>query len=140
MSENSQANVGSLANAIAALDTRKGELEDELKSIKARRDQAEKTLIEAMSAQNIDSVKASGRTVYLQRTIWPKSIGGDELIAKLKKHRDTRFLVSEKTHAQQLAAWVRELPRDADDMPKIPKRLNGLLEVSEKFAIRSRKA
>ena len=135
--------MGKLAGKFVALDERRAGLKDMLEDIQKERDEVEKRLMELMSECGTESMKQAGQTIFFRRQIWPHVPDGrrPDLLAKLKAHGDTKFLVKENANASQLAAWVRELPRDpANDLPKIPRRLAGLLEASERISLQTRKA
>ena len=67
-------------------------------------------------------------TVYLRRELWLAAPLGKEAV-----------LVSETYNSQSASAWMRELPRDADDLPVFPADAGDGLGASEKYSIRTRK-
>ncbi len=120
------------------------ELDRQLAIAKGKAEKTEEVLKGMMEEGCVKSLKLDmGLTIYLHRQIWGGVAEGQDksaLIEQLKIDDDTNFLITEGYNANKLAAWVRELPRDEEDLPVIPVILSGLLVSTEKVSVRARKS
>jgi len=147
MTENRQKldgqSVGKLASRLVDYDVKRKAMESELEQIKKDRAVVEEALKDKMAEEGLEQLRARNHTIYFHRNIYAKMLdespGRRDLLRKLKAHAETRPLVKESVNSNTLSAWVRELPLDEDNMPIIPRRLNGLLGASDKISLRTRK-
>lgn len=65
--------------------------------------------------------------------------GRGAVVAALKGNRETCDFVSEGYSWSQLNAWIKELPRDKDGNPQLPKYLDDKIKVNEVFSVVHRK-
>lgn len=88
------------------------------------------------------SLRIDGRTIYLDRRITAaiRHEKHAEAMAELKSDANTAYLVCETVNANSLAAWVRALDRDNNDLPILPPDLTDLISVNEIMSIRSKKS
>jgi len=137
-----------------ALETRKRELDSELKSIAARIDDLEQALVPQFLADGVASMKVDGRTVYIAQDIHASPLNDRaEVIAALKASELAQY-VSENYNTQSLRAFVREVAEEArlrcqqqnrlfteeEVRTALPKPLGDALKISFVHSLRSRKA
>jgi CHAT domain-containing protein len=137
-----------------ALETRKRELDSELKSIAARIDDLEQTLVPQFLSDGVASMKVDGRTVYIAQDIHASPANDRaEVIAALKRSELGQY-VSENYNTQSLRAFVREVADEVrlrcqqqnrlfteeEVRTALPKPLAESLKVSFVHSLRSRKA
>lgn len=119
-------------------------LDNQLTILKGKIKQVEPTLLGFMEKGCVNTLKLDiGLTIYLHRQIWGGIAEGatkEQLVAQLKAHTASEFLIAENYNAQQLGAWVREFPRNDEGEPIIPDVLKGVLTTTEKVQARARKA
>lgn len=82
------------------------------------------------------SAPAEGKRVTLARKLWARATN----IAALKKHAVTNVFVKEQVSPQTLSAWVKELEKDEQGMPKLPDELKDAIDVGDRFSVSARKA
>ena len=78
-------------------------------------------------------------TVYLRRELWISAPKGKEAAISALRASDAAPLVTETYNAMSASSWMRDLPRDDDDLPVFPAETDGGLGASERFSIRSKK-
>ncbi len=140
------------ADAYVKLNQKKKELEDKVKAIKVQIAAMEEGMIKYFQDHGLQSLNSSGSTVYLQRQLFASLTDKEAAHAKLREHGHGE-LVNDNVNSQQLSAWIRELIADHDkknpdeisteDLNKkldLPKDLQDLIRVTEKFSVRVRKA
>lgn len=127
-----------------ALEKRRRKLEAELGRIKTDLATTEPMALEWMSSNGIDSCVVEDMTAYVKRELWakrPDDVSAEELCEGLTAAGLEEF-VHPATNMQTLSGYVRELDKDKDDPMEelqLPPELDGLLEVSERFRLRTRK-
>lgn len=137
-----------------ALETRKRELDSELKSIAARIDDLEQALVPQFLSDGIASMKVDGRTVYIAQDIQASPLNDrDEVIAALKSSELGQY-VSENYNTQSLRAFVREVAGEVrlrcqqqdrlfseeEIRAALPSPLGEALKISFVYSLRSRKS
>lgn len=118
------------------LDKERRALENELKHVKAKLNTAEETLLTFMEQSGMQSAKIDGITVYLHRQWWASATD----VQAILDNRDSAFLVKETVNGNSLSSWVRELDKDGEGQPVLPDDLKTAIKVTERFAVRTRKA
>jgi hypothetical protein len=136
------------------LETRKRELDSELKALAARIDDLEQVLVPQFLADGVASMKVAGRTVYIAQDIQASPLNDRaEVIAALKRSELGQY-VSENYNSQSLRAFVREVAEEArlrcqqqerlfteeDVRTALPSPLSDALKISFVHSLRSRKA
>jgi hypothetical protein len=136
------------------LETRKRELDSELKAIAVRIDDLEQALVPQFLADGVASMKVDGRTVYIAQDIQASPLNDRaEVIAALKRSELGQY-VSENYNSQSLRAFVREVAEEArlrcqqqdrlfteeDVRTALPSPLSDALRISFVHSLRSRKA
>ncbi len=136
------------------LETRKRELDSELKALAARIDDLEQVLVPQFLADGVASMKVDGRTVYIAQDIQASPLNDRaEVIAALKQSELGQY-VSENYNSQSLRAFVREVAEEArlrcqqqnrlfteeDVRTALPSPLSDALKISFVHSLRSRKA
>jgi hypothetical protein len=136
------------------LETRKRELDSELKAIAARIDDLEQALVPQFLSDGVASMKVDGRTVYIAQDIQASPLNDRaEVIAALKQSELGQY-VSENYNSQSLRAFVREVAEEArlrcqqqdrlfteeDVRTALPSPLGDALKISFVHSLRSRKA
>ena len=112
-------------------------LEAELERNKETAEKLEAELCEEFAAAGIQNISIDGATVFLARQIWASPAAGQgEALARAMRTIGMGDLVKETVNANQLSAFVRELPRDTDDMPILPAALAGLVCVRDVVSVR----
>jgi hypothetical protein len=137
-----------------SLETRKRELDSELKAIAARIDNLEQTLVPQFLTDGVASMKVDGRTVYIAQDIQASPLNDrGEVIGALKKSELGQY-ISENYNTQSLRAFVREVADEVrlrcqqhDRMfteeevrVALPSPLCDALKISFVHSLRSRKA
>lgn len=126
------------------LEKYRRELETELGQIKTELTTIEPMALEWMSKNGIDSCVVEDMTAYVKRELWakrPDDVTTEELCEGLTAAGLEEF-VHPATNMQTLSGYVRELDKDKGDPAEelqLPPELDGLLEVSERFRLRTRK-
>ncbi len=136
------------------LSKRKKELEDEMDHVKAELDDVKRRIQEIFLQMGVSSVKAEGRTLYTHRSIFAGAAEGATNL-QISKALESLSLENYVTfNHQSLSAYVRETAKEhpgyVDEngniiatpeqiLAALPKPLNTLLKVSEKFDIKIRK-
>ena len=136
------------------LETRKRELDSELKAIAARIDDLEQALVPQFLSDGVASMKVDGRTVYIAQDIQASPLNGrDEVIAALRSSELGQY-VSENYNTQSLRAFVREVAGEVrlrcqqqdrlfseeEIRTALPSPLCDALKISFVHSLRSRKA
>jgi hypothetical protein len=136
------------------LETRKRELDWELKAIAARIDDLEQALVPQFLSDGVAAMKVDGRTVYIAQDIQASPLNDRaEVIAALKRSELGQY-VSENYNSQSLRAFVREVAEEArlrcqqqdrlfteeDVRTALPSPLSDALRISFVHSLRSRKA
>lgn len=85
------------------------------------------------------SAHVPAMTVHLRRELWISAPNGKEAAISALRACDAAPLVTETYNASSASSWMRELPRDDDDMPVFPEGVGDRLGTSEKYSIRTRK-
>jgi hypothetical protein len=94
------------------LETRKRELDSELKAITARIDDLEEALVPQFLEDGVSSMKVDGRTVYIAQDIHASPVNDRaEVIAALKRSELGQY-VAENYNTQSLKAFVREIAEE----------------------------
>jgi hypothetical protein len=137
-----------------ALETRKRELDSELKSIAARIDDLEQALVPQFLSDGVASMKVDGCTVYIAQDIQASPLNDrDEVIAALKSSELGQY-VSENYNTQSLRAFVREVAGEVrlrcqqqdrlfseeEIRAALPSPLGEALKISFVYSLRSRKS
>ena len=145
----------------------KGKLEKKLDYIKRRLERLEPDLMSEMADLGMQSASVNKRTYYVYRSLFAgpsvvlaeglddmerdnlTAMARSELCAVLETMDETRDFVRKTFNSQTFSKWVREYAQGLtdngmDDSPEavaqaLPGRLRGLVKVTEKFGLRSRK-
>lgn len=127
-----------LADKLKELRDRKKSLEDELKALNREIDETEQALVDAMLEEEMQNFVRAGQMFSLQTKTYANAVPErkQELLAWLKKN-GYGDLVQETVNANSLAAFVRELLEEADELPE---ELRELVNVYEKTTIGIRRA
>jgi len=136
------------------LETRKRELDSEIKSITARIDDLEQALVPQFLGDGVASMKVDGRTVYIAQDIHASPVTDrSEVIAALRSSELGQY-VTENYNTQSLRAFVREVAAEVrqhcqqsdrlfseeEVRAALPEKLGGTLKISFVHSLRSRKA
>jgi len=136
------------------LETRKRELDSELKAIAARIDDLEQALVPQFLSDGVASMKVDGRTVYIAQDIQASPANGRaEVIGALKQSELGQY-VSENYNTQSLRAFVREVAEEVrlrcrqqdrlfseeEVRVALPAPLGDTLKIAFVHSLRSRKA
>ncbi len=122
------------AKEYSKLISRIHELESELRTMKARRNELEEELLDWFTEPNSpDRVTIAGRTLFPMRQVWVSV--KDESGIKALKENGLEELVKETVNTQTLSAWYREVERDEGVPPWAREALN----VTEKYKVGTRK-
>lgn len=126
----------------AELDQQRAALEAEVKKVKAQLAELEPRVLEHFERNGIQSIKAGGRTVYLERKLWACKAEGVEAPGKdlhdILARAGYPEYASEGVSWQGLSAFFREREKDGEE--PVPAELREWFGVSEQFKIRGRKA
>jgi hypothetical protein len=136
------------------LETRKRELDSELKAIAARIDDLEQALVPQFLNDGVASMKVNGRTVYIAQDIQAGPLNDRaEVIGALRRSELGQY-ISENYNTQSLRAFVREVAEEArlrcqqqnrlfteeEVRVALPSPLCDALKISFVHSLRSRKA
>ena len=136
------------------LETRKRELDSELKAIAARIDDLEQALVPQFLTDGVASMKVDGRTVYIAQDIQAGPLKDRaEVIGALKRSELGQY-ISENYNTQSLRAFVREVAEEVrlrcqrqsrlfteeEVRVALPSPLCDALKISFVHSLRSRKA
>lgn len=127
-----------LADKLKELRDRKKSLEDELKALNREIDETEQALVDAMLEEEMQNFVRAGQMFYLQTKTYANAVPErkQELFTWLKAN-GYGDLVQETVNANSLAAFVRELLEEEDELPE---ELRQLVNVYEKTTIGIRRA
>lgn len=127
-----------LADQLVRLRAEKKRQEDELKELNAKIDEVNDRLVEMMVGAEMQSFNRAGRLFYLStRTFASPAKDNKDALCGWLRANGYGDLVRETVYAQSLAAFVREL-LDEDD--ELPADLADLVNVYEKTTVGIRKA
>lgn len=121
-----------------ALEKERRELESRLKVVTTKLSDLQEELLEGFTQTGLTQAKMDGLRVYVHRQLWASAKDGDyeKACAVLKEVGLSEF-VGERFNTNTLSSWVRE--RVKSEMP-LPEEFAGVIEVVEKFSLRSAKA
>lgn len=121
------------------LRRRERELGAQAEEVKAQADVIEQALLEEFAQDGVQSMSVDGMTVYLQRTLWARLSDGATREQAIDALRDAGLdhFVAESYNTQTLSSWLRDLEREEEPLPEA---LVGVIEGSEKYAIRTRRS
>lgn len=136
------------------LETRKRELDSELKAIAARIDDLEQSLVPQFLSDGVASMKVDGRTVYIAQDIQASPTNGRAEVIGALKHSELGQYVSENYNTQSLRAFVREVAEEVrlrcqqqdrlfteeEVRAALPAPLGDALKIAFVHSLRSRKA
>lgn len=136
------------------LETRKRELDSELKAIAARIDDLEQSLVPQFLSDGVASMKVDGRTVYIAQDIQASPTNGRAEVIGALKHSELGQYVSENYNTQSLRAFVREVAEEVrlrcqqqdrlfteeEVRAALPAPLGAALKIAFVHSLRSRKA
>jgi len=128
----------SLADQLRERKNKKKQLEKELKELKAEIEQIEQELVDIMLQEEMQNFTRSGQMFYLQTRTYASAVAEkkQELFIWLKEN-GYGDLVYETINANSLAAFIRELLEEEEELPK---DLRDLVNVYEKTTIGMRRA
>jgi hypothetical protein len=140
--------------AFVCLETRKRELDSELKAIAARIDDLEQALIPQFLSHNLSSIKLNGLIIYIAEDIQAAPVNDRAEVIGALKQSDLGQYISENYNTQSLRAYVREVAAETrlccqqqnrlfteeDVRAALPPQLCGALKISFVHSLRSRKA
>jgi hypothetical protein len=129
--------LGELCAKFSELTERERRNKDEAAEIKTEKDFLAPRILDLMGQDGVTSVKVGGRTVHMRRTIWPKIETDRDDVMRALEMAGWGDIVKPNYNANTLAAMIRELDRDDEDMPIMPPEFNGVLSVAEKFEVRA---
>lgn len=114
-------------------------LEKQLKEVKGKLGTVEKELLDEFSREGVQNININGRTVYLSRKVVARPKGGrKEVIEALIAAGLADFINTDPNYnTQSLDAYIRGQEENGQG---IPEPLQSVLEVTELFFVRSRKA
>lgn len=119
-------------------------LEADAKAAKEQLEALEETLKEQFAAEGIQNIQVDGYTVFCARQLWAGAKDGDKaaLSDALKRCGPSwNFLVEETVNSSKLSARIREITAmTPDGLPKLPPSLVPVINITEKFSIRARRA
>ncbi len=138
--------LGELVNTRSELETKRRELEDQLKQTKKAISLLDFILLEKFTQTGIQNVKSKDFTCYVENKVWASllfdtDIGVVHRDAQMNKLKNTSFgyLVHDGYNVNQLSAAVRELETDLEGLPVLPDELKELVKVSSDTKIKLRK-
>ena len=123
------------------LDAEAADLGEKLKAIAEGRAKLEAVLLEQFADDGINKVTVTGRTVFIKRDVFPKFVEGKsraDIIAWMKAKGNEEFadFLSENYNGNTFNAFVREIDREETEMPE---GLGALIEISERFALKTKR-
>lgn len=127
------------------LTMRKRHHEEAAEELTAQIAELEAKLMTSFMDRGVDRVSMDGHTVYLDRKVWAGAENGDTAgtCEALRAFGMVDF-VKPTFNVQQLSSWVREREREMgpqDDLKSLlPDALRPFIKVTEKYALRVRKA
>jgi hypothetical protein len=125
----------------ALLLTQKLEAEDKVKKINKQLTDLFNPVLDYFQRQGIDQIAAGGRTLYLRREVVTNKntdFTQKEACDRLR-HMGLNEYAGQRVNIQGLAAHVRELEVDGQDLKDIEADFGGAFNVVELFKIGSRK-
>jgi hypothetical protein len=105
---------------LAEIDTRLGELDDEVERLKKERAPLEANILEEWIDRGIQNSRINGRTVFIRRDfVCGKRAGTDtDQVCRILKDEGLGRLVAEGYNANSLKAWVKEQIEGGADLPQ----------------------
>jgi len=121
-----------------SLEKEKKNLEYELEKVKKKIANISQPIMDEFADKGIKNINIDGRTVYIERKVWAKIADDKTKEEAIQAIKDAGYeiLVSEGYNSQQLSSLLRELERSG----KFPEEFKGVIEASEVFKLKSRKA
>jgi hypothetical protein len=129
---------GRIENFIALRQERL-ELEERVSAIIKESQELERHILEDFSQLGVDSVKAAGHTVYIQRMLWARPNPEIDISDRIEALSSLGMedLVSQTINASRLSAYVRE--QEKLEQP-LPESFLKAFVVTEVFSVRTRKS
>lgn len=101
----------------AELEEKKSEIESELRIVKDELGKLDSLVQDQLINSGIKRISVAGRTIFVKERIIAKYNSRAEAIEALKK-ADLGYLVSENFNTQTLNAYIAELIRNGEPLPK----------------------
>lgn len=121
-----------LARAYARIDAEIREHNGAVDVLKEHKLALERKIVDGFTDEGIQSMNVDGKTVHLQRTLWPKLDTSREEVMEALEDVGWGDIVRPNFNSNSLAGMIRDLDRDDEDMPIMPPELEGKISVSEK--------
>ncbi len=123
----------------AELEKEKKKLEYELEKVKKRISAISPNIMDQFADNGIKNLNVDGRTIFIERKIWAKISDEKTKEEAIEAIKDAgyKILVSEGYNSQQLSSLLREFDKNGKDLPE---QFKGVIEASEVFKLKSRKA
>jgi hypothetical protein len=118
------------------IDRRIKAAESEAEDLKKERVRLQAELLDEFADAGIENIRIDGQTVYAHRQVWAKTPDKAAAVAALKALYPE--LVTETFNSNTLSSLLREREKAGDN--PVPPELEGLVEASEVWSLRSRRA
>jgi len=139
-----ESNIGDLLRQINKLDLQRAETKARLDGIEDELDRLKAQAMEFYEQNGLKSMRADGRTFYIQRQIYVKALDREGAIEALKSLNLADYITY---NSNKVSAYVRELAKEhelcnkdgmitasAEEIETIlPEELKGKIGISEKF-------
>lgn len=97
-----------------SLETRKKDLDAELKAVKQQLDDLEEALIPQFVNDGVQRMTVDGRTVSIQQDVYASPLNDREEVVDALKQSELGQYVAENYNTNSLTAFVRELKREVE--------------------------
>lgn len=124
-----------LLSAFVAESARKKAIEESLENSKRLLAEMEQSILDQFSESGVNSVKVDGTTIYMQKNTWASARDGNQdAVCSALRSMGYESLVKTAVNAQALSSLIRDFEREGG----IPDDLRQVINVTEKFSIRTR--
>jgi hypothetical protein len=119
----------------AVLSAKKKDLKGELKAVEDELSSYQEGLLTHFEKNGIQSIKQNGMTIFLKKQLWAgkeEGVTGAVAVEALKEAGLEDYI---GPSTQGLSAYLRELDANGEG---IPKELEGVIKLTERFSISTR--
>ncbi len=123
------------------LSNKKKDMDDNVEEIKAEMAMLECDLLDQMGDSGISQLKCDGVTVYIHSQLWASPIDKPAVCqALIDEGYEELVSTDPNVNSSKLSSFIREFPRTDDGLPELPDYLNGIVKVTDKVQLKTRRS
>ena len=125
-----------ILNRIVEIDKERRSLGERDKELADERSRLEQQLLDDFQQNGIQSIRANGATVYLERKLWARPNAPRDKVAAALRDAGLDEYVKEDFNTNSISAYARELDETGEELPP---ELQEVLTVNEVFKVKTRR-